>query len=156
MVHNIIADQLTQATNRAYKEAAKLAKAAKEEGDEGAVKRLAKLLPKRRPRWNGTGGPGGVIKYARHRFYDPNSARDLDYVSKWALPVKNGVIDLKDGTLKCHNPRYLFSSTLGSDYPRDGLLHTTPLVDKILRDAWMVDVYPERAEIVSYLQRVVG
>lgn len=156
MVHNVIADQLTQATERAYGEAARLAKAAHEQGDEGMAKRVAGLLTQKRPRWNGAGGPGGVIKYARHRFYDPNFARDLDYVSKWFLPAKNGVIDLRDGSLHPHHPRYLFSTTIAVEYPAAGLQHPTPLVESILADAWMVDVCPDRAEIVSYLQRVLG
>jgi hypothetical protein len=60
MVHNVIADQLTQATDRAYREAAKLAKAAEKEGDEDAVKRLAKLLPRR----SGPAGMGPVAPVA--------------------------------------------------------------------------------------------
>lgn len=156
MVHNLIADQLTQATEQAYREVRKLLKEAEKQGDEAEAKRLGFLLPKKRPRWNGPGGPGGVIKYARHRFYDPTFMKDLDYVSKWFLPAKNGVIDLRDGTLHPHHPRYLFSNTIAVEYPGAGLAHPTPLVEKIMAEAWMLDEHPERAEVVVYLQRVLG
>ena len=97
-----------------------------------------------------------MIKYARFRFYDPNFMKDLDYVSKWFLPAKNGVIDLRDGTLHPHHPRYLFSNTIAVEYPGCRLEHPTLLVDSIMADAWMLDEHPERAEVVAYLQRVLG
>ena len=57
MVHNLIADQLTQATEQAYREAVS-SEGGGEAGRRGRGEAAGFLLPKKRPRWNGPEDPG--------------------------------------------------------------------------------------------------
>ncbi len=64
------------------------------------------------------------------------------------LPVKNGVIDLADGSLKPHDPRYLFTKQTNTTYDPEA---SAPRWIKFLDEVFMGN-----KDLIQFIQRAIG
>lgn len=75
------------------------------------------------------------------------------YADEWdrgdmLLPVKNGMVDLTDGSLKPHDPGYLFTKQAGTIYD--------PQAEAPRWTQFLEEVFSGDHELIAFVQRAVG
>lgn len=82
------------------------------------------------------------------QFYNKNFLNNLNN-NKELLPVKNGVIQLKDGKLRKRVKEDYFSFKINVEFK--GLEYETKTIDK-----FMLDIFLNNSPMVEYIQKVLG
>jgi putative DNA primase/helicase len=94
-----------------------------------------------------TGGMGNIMKTAEVHFLSPNFHNQLDCFP-YLLGVRNGVVDLRNGTLRSRLPQDMIYHVCDVEYDPGA---PTDLIESVVKSLMADDL-----EMVDYIQKLLG